>query len=328
MPKSTPPISVTARGEPRRIGVEIEFADVSVRDSAALIERLFGGTQAAESAHRATVEDTRFGDFTVELDWQGAHKKHMPEAGTDPRTEFQFAAALEDDTRTLVADAVSGLVPTEIVSPPIPWDQLDALTPLFDGLRDAGAAGSEASLLYGFGLHLNPEVAEETADYALRHLQAYIVLEDWLCDRIDIDFTRRMLPHIDPFPEAYCRHVLAAGYQPDTERLIRDYLAHNPTRNRGLDMTPLFRHLDEATLLGSLEQADLVKARPTFHYRLPNAQLSTPGWDAVVEWERWLEVERLADDDEALAARRAEYLSWLDKPGPERWLAQVKRWFD
>src|SRR3546814_9457337 len=41
---------------------------------------------------------------------------------------------------------------------------------------------------------------------------------------------------------------------------------------------------------------ELIKARPTFHYRLPNARLADPQWSIVREWNLWVRVERLAHD--------------------------------
>ena len=38
--------------------------------------------------------------------------------------------------------------------------------------------------------------------------------------------------------------MLDAGYGPDLGALIDDYLAANPTRNRALDLLPLFAELD------------------------------------------------------------------------------------
>ena len=317
----TPPFSKTSTGHDRRVGVEIEFANVSVLETASLIEELYKGEQRVESEHRVTVENTVFGTFTVELDWQGIHKTTI-QPGNDPiKTE------LDKVTRTAIGHAASLVVPTEIVCPPIPWRDLDALDSLFDRLRLAGAQGTEEAAFYGFGLHLNPEVAEETVDYILRHLRAYSILEDWLRDRIEIDLTRQILPHVAPFPAEYVRQILAENYSPDLVTLMRDYISSNPTRNRGLDMLPLFRHLNEKTLMSSLDDASLVKGRPTFHYRLPNAQLSNRNWRAVTEWNRWLEVEKLAADPSRLNEWGAIYHDWLSKPVHERWLQSLKKLF-
>ena len=316
----TPPRRHNADGETRLVGVEIEFANVDVGRTASIVCDLYGGEQDIKSPHHVSVRDTSLGDFEIELDWQGAHKANTADEA------YRFAD-VEGRVREALGHAVTDLVPAEVVCPPIPWDRLGELRALFDELREFGAEGTDERLLYGFGLHLNPEVAEVSTDYAFRNLQAYVILEEWLRETINIDVTRRMLPHINSFPDRYLRLLSCDSYSPDMKTLIHDYTTENQTRNRGLDMMPLFRHLDEATLLASFKDANLVKARPTFHYRLPNAQLSDANWDAVVEWNRWVEVEKLAEDMNRLAVCREAFAQWLAKPASERWLDTVKNWF-
>ena len=71
-------------------------------------------------------------------------------------------------------------------------------------------------------------------------------LFDWLRSRCHPDLSRRISPYIEPYPLDYARLILQPDYAPDSGRLIDDYLRHNPTRNRALDMLPVFAHLDEA----------------------------------------------------------------------------------
>jgi hypothetical protein len=319
-----PPIATAGTGRARRVGVEIEFAGLSVLDAANLVQRLFGGTLAEESIHRVAVRSTNLGDFTVELDASIVHPL------ADGSKSGQATSDVETFAREALGQAITGIVPVEIVCPPVAWHLLGELTVLFDALRRAGAEGTDDALFYSFGLHLNPEVAEKSVDYVLRHLRAYMIMEDWLRNAIQVDPTRQLLPHIDPFPETYIKRILEPTYAPDLKSLIRDYVYENPTRNRGLDMMPLFRHLDEKTLLSVLDDADLVKARPTFHYRLPNASLSDRTWNAVVEWNRWVQVEELAADTDLLTRRQAEHIKHLSKPLAMRWIealrARFERW--
>ena len=164
---------------------------------------------------------------------------------------------------------VTGLVPTEIVCPPIPWDELETLDTLFETLREKGAKDTDASLLYGFGLHLNPEVESQEVEDLLAMMRAYLLLANWLREEIKVDITREVLPHANPFPKEYARKVLDLRYQPDLDTFIDDYLADNPTRNRELDLLPLFAHL-RPEHPHALLHGQLTKPRPTFHYRLPN----------------------------------------------------------
>ena len=134
-----------------------------------------------------------------------------------------------------------------------------------------------------------------------------------------------MLPHANPFHKAYALKVLDSRYSPDLDTLIDDYLHHNPTRNRELDMLPLFAYLrpDHGH---ELLHAQLTKPRPTFHYRLPNAQLTQPGWGSAIEWNRWEEAEKLAANSEVLLARCAEYIAERNRAMLTRVKEKLVRW--
>jgi hypothetical protein len=66
--------------------------------------------------------------------------------------------------------------------------------------------------------------------------------------------------------------------------------------------------------LAQVEESELVKPRPTFHYRLPNCELTTPGWSPRADWNRWVALERLAEDRELLAELSRAYLETFDLP--------------
>ncbi len=319
-----PPVEKTEAGETRRVGVEIEFAGMDVPAAAELVRDTFGGAVLEDDPHRLIVEDTAFGDFVVELDAQVVHGKG-PERDDGANLKKILPDDVDAAAREALGKAVSGIVPVEIVSPPIPWPDLGRMASLTDGLRKAGAKGTDDNLLYAFGLHLNPEVPGTDAATILRHLKAYLVLADWLRDEIDIDVTRRLMPHSDPFPRSYLLAMLEPGYAPDLKKLIADYLEHNPTRNRELDMLPLFRHLDEQAVLDRLDDP-LIKARPTFHYRLPDCALGDAGWSPVTDWNRWVRVEQLADDEDRLNDMAAALRENLLRPAPARWLDELQAW--
>ncbi|MFO8045075.1 MAG: amidoligase family protein [Halomonas sp.] len=327
----SPPEPRNPDGKTRRVGVEIEFAGLPPRDTAELVRDLFGGELVVVSAHRLKVQGTRWGEFVIELDTQYAHPDSevldaKPKDDTEwERQRHQMRVDFHTRTRELIGDVVTGLVPTEIVCPPVPWDELEELDALFVGLREHGAKGTDASLLYGFGLHLNPEVPSLEVESLLDHLRAYLLTAEWLREQIDVDITREVLPHANPFAKPYALKVLAPNYAPDLDTLIGDYLADNPTRNRELDMTPLFAHL-RPDYPHELFHNKLVKARPTFHYRLPDARLSEPGWGSVTEWNRWLEVEKLAADKETLSRRAASYVAKHTRSPLARLWLRLRGW--
>lgn len=331
MTLQAPPAPRNAQGHIRRVGVEVEFAGLPPRDTARIVRELFGGELNVASPHRLLVENTRWGEFVIELDTQYAHPDHkfLDEAsaldGEWASHQHQLRVEFHTRTRELIGDMVTGLVPTEIVCPPIPWNELEDLDRLFDALREHGAKGTDASLLYGFGLHLNPEIVSPSDNHVLDTLKAYLLLAPWLRDEIKVDITREVLPHANPFPRDYALKVLAADYNPGLSAMIDDYLEYNPTRNRELDMLPLFAHLCPEHPHALLHSA-LTKPRPTLHYRLPNAQLSQPGWGAATEWNRWVEVEKLAADTLSLAERSAVYVADHGRPFYRRWTERLLRW--
>lgn len=336
MNPEAPPIPRTDEGHLRRVGVEIEFAAIAPLRAAQLVQEQFGGRLEHLDPHRLKVLDSRWGNFTIELDSKYVHPDHklFEENALEDNDWHQLRRELHQRSRRLLGDAVAGIVPTEIVCPPIPWLALNELDALFDALRLEGARDTRDSLLYGFGLHLNPEVPSFAADSLLAHLRAYMILAAWLREEIDIDITRQILPHANPFTKEYALKVLDADYLksyskgsvPDLDTLIDDYLVANPSRNRELDLLPLFAYLrpDNPNPLLSDE---LVSPRPTFHYRLPNAQLSQPDWSAISEWNRWVEVERLAADTDLLAERSAAYIDYYhQRSSMPDWLARLKEW--
>ncbi|MCE8019416.1 amidoligase family protein [Halomonas sp. MCCC 1A11036] len=330
LPQS-PPEPLNAQGRTRRVGVEIEFAGLPPQQTGELVRDLFGGDLQLISPHRLRVEATRWGDFVIELDTQYAHPdtrllQEIPRHDTEwERQRHQMRLDFHNKTRELIGDVVTGLVPTEIVCPPVPWNELSELDKLFAALNAHGAKGTDASLLYGFGLHLNPEAASLEPDAILRQLRAFLLMAAWLRKEIDVDITREVLPHANPFPKHYILHVLDPDYAPDLDTLIADYVSFNPTRNRELDLYPLLAYL-RPDYPNELFRNDLIKPRPTFHYRLPNAQLSQRGWGAVVEWNRWVAVERLAADRKELLERAGRYVNLHTQSLMTRMVGRLRHW--
>jgi hypothetical protein len=327
-----PPKALTKEGKTRRVGVEIEFAGLSPAAAAAVLADWLGGTVSASSNPFVfSVRGHRWGDFDVELDTRfiSADEK-LEQAVRDsgiPIDEKGLEVSREVALR--IRDAIGALsafvVPTEIVTPPIPWNELGDLSGLMERLRETGAEGTDENVLYGFGLHLNPELYSERADDLLAVLRAYVILSGWLRAGVQVDMTRRILPHVDPFPDDYAEVILDPGYAPSLERLVEDYVLMNPTRNRELDMLPAFAHLAPDTL-HALIHDERIKARPTFHYRLPNVLFSDPDWSVGKEWNRWVAVETLAADPEGLDRLGRQFLEALAMGPVEKFLHEVSSW--
>ena len=290
-------------GAPRHVGVEIEMSgldlDTIVRDVLAC----FGGHIDKISEYEYSVKQTGLGDFKVELDFEYVQKLARERISQNPTVLEQLEAIATD---ALVALAMN-VVPCELVSPPIAFDQLPDLQRVVDRLRTSGAQGTRQSMIFAFGVHLNPEPPDLTATTMLNYLRAFICLCDWLVDKAEVTLSRKFSPYIKPFPNDYIEKILPVDYLPDLPQLIDDYLYFNPTRNRMLDMLPLFAHLNEAQVVNVIGKQKLRK-RPTFHYRLPNSEIDRADWGLWCCWNDWLQVESLANDPQRLLEVCAAYL--------------------
>jgi Putative amidoligase enzyme len=309
---AAPPRETNAQGATRKVGLEVELAGVPVEEALNMIVACFGGELALASRTHGAVHGTPFGSFKVEYDWRAlterSYLKPLARIGLD---EDSAAAQFVEES---VLQMAGELVPIEVITPPWPWPLLHELDPLWEALRAAGAQDTYSSLFYAFGLHLNPETPDRTPATVLAYLRAFLLLEDWIVDSAEVDIARRIAPFIRPFPEAYRRRVLTPSYAPSAAQLVSDYVAENPTRNRGLDLLPLFSSLYGDGFLAQVEEAALVKPRPTFHYRLPNCELTTPGWSPRADWNRWVALERLAEDRALLSELSQAYLETFDLP--------------
>lgn len=321
----TPPWTERPDGGPRRVGVEIECVALDVRRAADLVQARFGGALEERDPYRFALRGARHGDFTIELDTQYAHPaKFWDEVEVEEDWLKELVSFLRDvdaGASRVIGQISEDFVPMEIVSPPIPWSALDEMTPLYHSIRQAGASGTDEGALYAFGLHLNPEVASLEADWLTDVLRAYILLSAWLRRSIDVDLMRRLLPYVDPFPKSYALQVVDPDYRPDQTLLIDDYLAENPTRNRELDMLPIFAELDGPRVRRAVDD-DRIKPRPAFHYRLPNTRFTGTEDGPVSEWNRWVLVERLAADRALAAEMAAAFLDHYDSLIPGDWGAE------
>jgi hypothetical protein len=150
----------------------------------------------------------------------------------------------------------------------------------------------------------------------VNYLRAYFCLFDWISAHEEIDLARRITPYIDHFGKQYIKQVIDPNYKPTQKALIDDYLALNPTRNRSLDMLPLFAHLNKTQVRQVIDDPR-IKQRPTFHYRLPNCDIDNPQWNLDHAWRAWLEVESLSQDAERLRLFCAEYYDVIDRAIPQ-----------
>ncbi|MDX1822243.1 MAG: amidoligase family protein [Paracoccaceae bacterium] len=294
-----------AKGKPRLTGIEIEFAGLTESDAARLVQREWGGRLDPATAHDITIRDSTLGDVRIELDI--VLRDHAGHAIADKLLDWSRA-----------------VVPVEIITAPLAHADLDRVETLITALVNAGAAGSQDGVLYGFGLHLNPEITGTDASDILPTLRAYALMEDWLRAIDPPDPSRRLLPFVDPWPQALV-DALATDAAAELDALARTYARLSPTRNHGLDLLPLLEHLCPDTLRAAMPEGRLKGGRPTYHYRLPESRLGAPGWSLRYEWNRWVLVERVAADPALLtrlAARWTQHRRQLTSSRQD-WAAQV-----
>lgn len=289
-----------AIGDARRVGVELEFADLSVGRAADVTAAVFGANVRMRDRHFAQVVGDPDGVFTVELD-------------------TRLVAKVDEDSETMATarawfgDLAALVVPVEVASPPMSVSRVAEIDALVAALRRAGASGSHRSVFYAFGAHLNVEAERLDADEILCVLRAYLLVEEWLRAQIDVNPARAAAGFEKRFPAAYQTLALDPDYAPDMTTLIDDYLRWNPTRNRGLDLLPLFAEIDEARVRDALP-GESVSARPAFHYRLPNSEVDDARWSVRRELKRWAVVENLAADQRMLERAVARRFQLLQAP--------------
>lgn len=322
-----PPKITKSNGEKRRVGFELEFGGLSIPETADILTGLFGGEVSQESMYTATVS-TKLGDFQIEADSnflkKKKYEKYLELVGLHP-SESGIGKSVED----MVGMLAGTLIPFEVVSPPLVIDQLDAVEKIRNELFRHSARGTKSAIFMAFGMQFNPEVPSKDVGTLLSYLRAFFILFDWLYEESDIPVSRRVAPFIHDFPEEYMSFVLNPEYKPTLERFMRDYIEQNMTRNRPLDLLPLFADIDRELVFSYPVEHDLVKARPTFHYRLPNSMVDDPKWKIASDWNKWVEVERLASDKHRLSRMTDDYFATRGANllfVHSKWAAKTRDW--
>jgi hypothetical protein len=304
-----PPILANAQGRTRTVGVEVEFAGITAEAAAKALALALGGGVRQKDPHAFSIRNSKLGDIAVELDMRYVHAD---------RKGTSLLETMGAKFASWFGSAVRHVIPCELVTAPVPIDKLHEVDRALAVLRDAGAKGTQDGALYAFGLHFNPETPRLEAETIVPIVKAFALLNPWLRRQVAPDATRHFLGFADPFPPDYVRRLVTPDYRPDVSTFVEDYLGANPTRNRDLDMLPMLAQIDEERVRARLPNEKINK-RPAFHYRLPDARISDPGWSIAPDWNRWVAVERLAFDRDRLEALGRAYLtfegeakSWAD----------------
>jgi hypothetical protein len=273
----------------RKIGIEIEYYGLSPIESAECTQKQLSGE--IEREHDDLVKlHTKLGVFRFETDATFIRKLSALSEENKKSELVDFDGFL----RKLITFFSEEFVPTEMISPPLPINELPKITEVHRFLHQAGAEGTLESLRFAFGAQLNPEIKSLDPESLLNHLRSFLILQKWLENQIQVDLTRKITQFAGDFPKSYQRRIFQKDYKPDFDTFLDDYLRFNPTRNRCLDLLPLLAYFNENKVKNAIGDAKC-NPRPTFHYRLPNSQLSLQSWSIEIEWSRWLLVEKLLE---------------------------------
>lgn len=326
-----PPMLHNSRDEPRKVGFEVEFTGISLAVTAQIIAEVYAGEIQPIHRNRISIKTQSHGDFIVELDVKLLQRLSQEVHNAQAlQTIEHFDIQLKQFTVDMLSPMLVNIAPTEIVTPPLPFSELTRLDKLCQLLRESYAKGTRASIIYAFGVHINPEVPAFDVTTLQRYLLAFVLLYDWLKVKNQMDLTRQATQFAKAYPKAYAELLVNKTYQ-DLDTLIDDYLLHNATRNRALDMLPLFSHLSAKKVKAKVPD-ERIKARPTFHYRLPNCQIDEPGWSILQPWNLWVRVEKLAYNPKGLQQLGKRYKSHLSSLSynlnSDSWVAEIESWLN
>lgn len=296
------------------MGYELEFIGLSLEQAAKVVQTAMGGSLNSDTAAHMEIVVDPLGTFGIEVDWE--YLKNKAKKAPDEKEYLQ-----------LLKTAASILVPIEVVCPPLPMDRMHLLNPLTNSLHRAGARGTDDSIFAAFGVHINADIPQLAAAEIDAYLKAFCLLQNWLVKAHDVDLSRRLTRYIDLYPDAYLKTVIFRE-DPNLDVLFDDYLEHNPTRNRALDMLPLLMEID-ADRVSNRVKDSRIKARPTFHYRLPNCMIGSADWTLSDPWNIWWTVEELAANRHLLTEMCDAYRQeWRPLTGVNEndWLEKTERW--
>ena len=314
-----PPEVTRDDGSMRRVGFELEFSGIDLDAAAAALQASLGASLKSETAAERVLQVESLGEFRVELDW----------AFLKSQAAKQGRSARQEEWLERLSEVAALVVPVEVVCPPVPLEDLAKLDSMVFALRQAGAVGTEESLLAAYGVHVNAEVPALDAATLYPIIRAYCLLQWWLMDRHGVDTTRKMSPYIGLYPEAYVEHVLSAPTA-EVDDILNVYLEHNATRNRALDLLPLLSEIDESRVRSVVDDPR-IQARPAFHYRLPDCHIEQEDWSLSRAWNTWCVVEKLAaraDDLDALANDFLEADRILLGVNRNRWVESLDKWLN
>ncbi|MEW6981587.1 amidoligase family protein [Colwelliaceae bacterium 6471] len=313
----TPTVTVKGDGTERLVGFELEFSGLSLAQTVEIVKSSLDGSLGDKTAAEQIVHVESLGDFNIELDWD-----FLKRIAEDNENHGEDPAWFEQ-----LSKAASMLVPVEVVSPPISINHLNVLEPMILALREAGAMGTEESLIAAYGVHINADIPKLDAETLFAYLRSFAVLQWWLVEAHQVNAARKISPYIDLYPESYVKLLLSQS-APNMDQIFSDYLEFNASRNRALDLLPMLAEIDKERVFDTVDDPK-IKARPAFHYRLSNCNIEHKDWSLARSWNTWWIIEQLAhrpDDLKELST------AFLDAEQPiigvirTKWVNYLDQW--
>ncbi|HET6528402.1 MAG TPA: amidoligase family protein, partial [Balneolaceae bacterium] len=176
-----PEIAKNANGEPRKVGLELEFSGVDIERAAQIITSLYGGRVEKENRFEMKIADTELDDFRVELD-----ARLLKKMANKSQVSLEGSFILKS-VEGAVEKLAKTVVPFEIVMPPLETKKLHWLEALREALQKNRAEGTESSLVNAFGMHINIESPDLETTTLLKYLKAFLIAYPWLLEKLNID---------------------------------------------------------------------------------------------------------------------------------------------
>lgn len=315
------------KNEIRKVGFELEFSNIEIEDIVRILEQNFD-FEVKKKNNFLYKLSSKYGDFTLELDFELLTKQTLKNSVKDFFEEVSVDIDKEsiEKIEELIGSISKDIVPYEISTPPLPLNDMNIINDIVQTLNQNKAYGTKDRFYNAFGLHINIEAESLEVENLLSYMKAYMVLQDYINKDAHIDLARTISPFIDNFKSDYMVYILDEKYKPTINELIEDYIQYNPTRNRSLDLLPLFASIDKQRVREKLPD-EKIKPRPAFHYRLSNSMVGDSTWKVSDEWNRWILVENLANDENSLNYLSKEYLSYLNSYiNFKSWQSRIEEW--
>jgi hypothetical protein len=310
------------KNEIRHIGFELEFSNIDIEKILEILEKEFNFEINRINNYFYKLH-SKYGDFILELDFELLTKQKLTK---NAKEFFKITGIDIDKIENFIGKLSKDIVPYEISTPPLPLNKIEIVESIVEVLGQNEAKGTTYKIYYAFGLHINVEVISLEVKSLLSYLRAYVILQDFINKDAKVNLARKITPFIDNFKNDYIKYILNKNYNPTIEEFILDYIKFNPTRNRSLDMLPILGFIDEK-IVKKLLPDEKIKPRPAFHYRLSNSDIGDENWKVSDEWNRWILVENLANDEGSITQLSTEYVHYLDKfMNLNSWEDKIAKW--